>query len=190
MSKAWPLAVFACLAATSALAAPPREWIGQGALPDLVVAFHDVGDGSMIVERIPPGETVEQWTQMVTTQRFAGVIARGGTLEEWHGYMTGGLARDCRNSRSSEPVRLTVAGKPAIEFRGDCPRNPGTGLPETYFIRAIAGTTDLHVAQVAFRRVPSAADAEWARAHLATVTLCKSGATETVCRAGPESFDR
>jgi len=190
MSKAWPIACAACLAAAAAYAAPPREWIGQTALPELVVGFKNVSDGSLIVERIPPGETVEQWTRMVTTQRFAGTIARGGSLEEWHDYMASALANSCRNSRSSEPNRLTVAGRPAIEFRGDCPLNPGTGQPETYFIRAIEGTADLHVAQVAFRRVPTAADAEWARAHLATVTLCRSGATEAVCRTGPEPFDR
>ena len=190
MSKAWLIGVAACLAATAAWAAPPREWIGQAALPELVVAFQNVGGGSLIVERIPPGETVQQWTRMVTTQRFAGTIARGGSLEEWRQYMVGALANACQRARSSEPNRLTVGGRPAIEFRGDCPLNPGTGQPETYFIRAIEGTADLHVAQVAFRRVPSAADAEWARAHLATVTLCHVNSTDSVCVTGPEPFDR
>ena len=190
MSKAWPFVLAGCLAATAAQAAPPGEWIGQAALPDLVVAFQRVGGGSMIAERIPPGETVQQWTRMVTTQRFAGVIARGGNLEEWHDYMVGALAGSCQSSRSSDPTRLTIAGRPAIEFRGDCPRNPATGLPETYFIRAIAGSADLHVAQVAYRRVPSAADAEWALAHLASVTLCSADSSAAVCRAGPEAFDR
>ena len=190
MSKAWPVVLFASLLATAAYAAPPREWIGQAALPDLVVGFQRAAEGSLIVERIPPGETVERWSRMVTTQRFAGVIARGGSLEEWHDYMAGALARDCQRSRSSEPARLTVAGRPAIEFRGDCPLNPATGQPETYFIRAIEGPADLHVAQVAFRHVPSAAEAEWARAHLASVTLCHVNSTEQVCVVGPEEFDR
>jgi len=190
MSKAWPIALICCVLATAAYAAPPREWIGQAALPDLVVAFKNVGGGSLIVERIPPGETVEQWTKMVTTQRFAGVIVRGGSLEEWHEYMVGALANSCRNGRSSEAIRLTVAGRPAIEFRGDCPLNQATGQPETYFIRAIEGSADLHVAQVAFRRVPSSADAEWARTHLASVTLCHVNSTDQVCVVGPEEFDR
>ena len=190
MTKAWPIVLAAWVTATAAFAAPPREWIGQAALPELVVGFQRAAEGSLIVERIPPGESVEQWTKMVTTQRFAGVISRGGSLEEWHGIVAGGLARDCPGSRSSEPARITIGGRPAIEFRGDCPLNPGTGQPETYFMRAIAGPADLHVAQVAFRRVPTAADAEWARAHLATVTLCHVNSTDPVCVAGPEEFDR
>jgi hypothetical protein len=188
--KAWPIVLAGYLAATAAWAAPPREWIGQASLPDLVVAFQQVADGSMMVERIPPGETVERWTRMVTTQRFAGVISRGGSLGEWHEYLVGGLANSCRNARSSEVTELRIAGRPAIEFRGDCPLNPATGQPETYFIRAIAGIADLHVAQVAFRRVPSAADAAWARAHLASVTLCRVNSTDAVCVVGPEEFDR
>lgn len=176
-------------AATPAFA-QPAEWLGQAPLPDLVVAHQLAREGSMIVERIPPGETVQRWTRIATTQRFAGVIARGGTLDEWYGHFTGGLANGCPGYRSAPPARLQIAGRPALAFRVDCPRNPATGLPETFLLRAIAGESDLHVTQVAFRRAPSAADIAWATRHLDSVTLCTARSTAAVCRTGPEPFDR
>jgi len=189
MFKAWPVVVLAAFA-TAGEAAPPAEWVGQAALPDLVIGFQRAEGGSMIVERIPPGETVQRWTRMVTNQRFAGVIARGGTVAEWHGHFMGGLIGGCPGYRAAEPARLRIEGRDAIEFRVDCPRNPATGLPETFLLRAIAGRADLHVAQVAFRYVPSVAESRWARDHLASVTLCTRVVTSPLCRAGPEAFDR
>jgi hypothetical protein len=189
MSKIWLALLSASLGATAAQAAPPAEWVGQAALPTLVIGFQRAEGGSMIVERIPPGEAVENWTRMVLNQRFAGVIARGGTVEEWRGHFMGGLANSCPGARASGLNTLQIEGRDAIEFRVDCPRNPATGRPETFLLRAIAGRADLHVTQVAFRHVPSAAEARWARDHLASVTLCTRTVPTPVCRAGPEAFD-
>lgn len=186
----WLIVSLLAAAGSAAWAAAPTEWVGQARLPGLVIAFHRAEGGSMIVERVPPGETYERWTRMVTNQRFAGVIARGGTLSEWRGHFLEGLGTGCPGFKAGDPVRVDVVGRPALEFRVDCPRNPATGLPETFFIRAIAGRADLHVAQVAFRHVPTAAEAEWARQHLATVTLCTRRIASPICNAGPEAFDR
>lgn len=183
------LGMTACIAG-AAKAAPPAEWVGQAPLPGLVVGFQRAEGGSMIVERIPPGESADRWTRMVLNQRFAGVIARGGTLSEWRGHFIDGLRTGCPGYRASDSGRLDIVGRPAIEFRIDCPRNPATGLPETFLLRAIAGGADLHVAQVAFRHVPSAEEVAWARRHLATVTLCTRRIASPICRTGPEAFDR
>lgn len=168
-----------------AQAAP--EWVAQGALPDLVVAFEQRDRGSTIVERVAPGETVERWTVMVTNQRFAGLIARGATLDDWLGNFLGGLETGCPDYRSSDPRRFTLSGQPSVEMRLDCPRNPATGLPETFFLRAIAGRADLHVAQVAFRRRPSAADVAYAQAHLASVSYCQRIGASAACIAAASS---
>jgi hypothetical protein len=56
-------------------------------------------------------------------------------------------------------------------MRVDCPINPSTGKPETFFAKAMPSASDMHVAQVAFRRVPSSADTSWAENYLASVKL-------------------
>jgi hypothetical protein len=182
----WALA----LLATPAAAQAPAEWVGQAPLPGLVIAYHLAGEGSLIVERVPRGETIERWTRMVTNHRFAGEITAGGTVDRWHAGFVSNLSQACPGFRASVPARLRIEGRPAIEFRGDCPRNPATGQPESFFLRVIAGRADLHLAQVGFRHVPSAAEAGWARAHLASVTLCTRQSAAAVCRAGPEAVDR
>jgi hypothetical protein len=189
MSKAWPALLLAGLIATGAEAAPPAEWVGQAALPGLVIGHRLSNGQSMIAERIPPGETVERWTRMVTNQRFAGALA-GGTLDQWLSSYLSLLEQGCQGQRASTPARLRIEGRPAFDLRVDCPHNPATGLPETFFVRAIASGSTLHLAQVAFRHVPSAEDTRWAQGHLASVTLCTRTSRSPVCRAGPEAFDR
>ena len=180
----------ACLAL--ALAAPvaaqdAAEWVAQGPLPDLVVAFEQRDRGSTIVERIPPGETVQQWSVMATNQRFAGLIGRGASLDDWLGNFLGGLDAGCPGFRAATPRRFTVSGRPALELRLDCPRNPATNLPETFFLRAIAGRADLHVAQVAFRRRPTEADVAYAQTHLASVAYCQRNGASPACIAAASS---
>lgn len=177
-----------CMAMSVLLVAQPAagqgsgEWVAQARLPDLVVAFEHRDRGSTIVERIPPGESVQAWSVMATNQRFARLLANGATIDDWLGNFLGSLDRGCPGYRSSDLLRTEQSGRPMVELRLDCPRNPSTGLPETFFLRAIAGRTDLHVAQVAFRRVPSAADVSYAQRHLATVRYCDRTDRTAACR--------
>ena len=175
------LAVVACLAlaVTPASAQPSSEWLAHGPTPGLVVGFRQAEGGSMIVERVPQGETVENWTRMVTVQRFAGQQP----LEQWLATFTGGLAQGCPGARTSRPAYSEIEGRRSVEFRGDCPRNPQTGRPETFLIRAISGASALHVAQAAFRHAPNEAETDWARSFLATVTLCSRDVATPACRA-------
>ena len=160
----------------------PVEWIGQAHVPGFSVAHRDEGANGMIIERIPNGETVERWTRMVTVQRFTGAAERLSP-HDLLANMSNGVANGCPGSRSSEIVRLTISGRPAARFRVDCPLNPSTGLPETFTALAIAGASDLHVAQVAFRRVPSRADDVWADRQIGTVVLCRAESRDSVCSA-------
>lgn len=167
--------------ATPSFASAQTEWLIQAPLPDLQIGHQVERNGSMIVEMIPPGETVQAWTRMVTTQRFAGVVAGGLTLSVFHERFTGGLATGCPGARETGPRYFELEHRPALEFRIDCARNPQTGLPETLFLRAIAGARDLHVVQVAFRSVPNAADTEWAQSHIGSALLCTPASRNPAC---------
>ena len=80
-------------------------------------------------------------------------------------------------------MRETPFSRPAARMRSDCPMNPQTGLPESYFIVAFAGTKDLFAEQVAFRRAPTAADLSFASKDLQQVRWCTSASNEAVCKA-------
>ena len=172
----------AMIAAMLSLAAQAGagEWIAQAELPGFVVGHRLEGANGMIVERVPTGESVQRWTRMVTVQRFTGVAERMRP-EDLLANMTRGLATGCPGARAGEVTSLQVSGRPAARFRVDCPRNPATGLPETFVAQAIAGESDMHVAQVAFRRVPSAEDAAWAGRQIESVVLCTAASRDDAC---------
>lgn len=175
--------IAALMATSTGMAQSPSDWLIQAPLPELIVGYEAERGGSSIVEQIPPGETVQRWTKMVTTQRFGGAIAGGLTLRGWVGNFLARLQTGCPGYRASEPVRATVEGRSHVSFRVDCPLNPDTGQAETFLLRAFAGSTDLHVVQIAFRHVPSSSEIAWAQAHLATVHLCDRSSTMPACRS-------
>ena len=177
----WCLAFALSWIATGAAAAP-AEWSGRPAANGFVVGFDKANAEQSIVERIPAGETVERWSRMLTSQRFVG-RARDPGPQGLLANIEGLLANSCPAGSTTEIVAMTVSGRPAARMRSDCPRNPQTGLPETFFIVAFAGTSDLFVEQVAVRRVPTDADVAFATTDLQQVRLCIAGTREKACKA-------
>ena len=142
------------------------EILSRPPVPGFITGYQVTRDGNSIQEQVPKGENVEQWTRMVTTQRFAGVATRtnaDGFLQ----LMIDGLSAACPGAR----ITYRRPQGRAAQMRVDCPLNPKTGLPETFFVKSMPGSADMHVAQVAFRRVPNSADAAWAEHYLAGVTI-------------------
>jgi hypothetical protein len=176
------IAVSALLTIAAGPPAPAGERVALAPLPGFTLAFREEGDGNLIEERIPLGETVQRWTRMVTIQRFAGVVQRADAAT-YLGIIRNNLPRSCPGGTTSAISALIVSGHRAARLRADCPRNPQTGLPETFEIVAIEGASDIHVAQVAFRRVPSAADLAWSDRQLAGVALCTGSSREPACAA-------
>ena len=174
--------ILCAMAAVPAVAQPASgEFVRQAALADFVLAFREEGEGNLIEERVPRGETVERWTRMVTVQRFAGTAQRlspSNVLENIQTTLPGG----CPGATTSSIRTFTVSGRNAAQMRADCPILAQTGRPETFLILAIAGGSDMHLAQVAFRRVPTSEDIAWADRQLASVALCTAASREAVCR--------
>jgi len=142
------------------------ETLARPAVAGFVVGYEVARDGNLIQEQVPKGEDVDKWTRMVTTQRFAGVATRtdaNGFLQ----VMIDGLSEGCPGAKI---VYRRTSGRTA-QIRVDCPLNPKTGLPETFFAKAMAGSADMHVAQVAFRSIPKAGDAAWAERYLSSVAV-------------------
>jgi hypothetical protein len=136
------------------------------ALPSFAVGYNVARDGNSIVEEVPHGETVEKWTRMVTTQRFAGVARRTDS----NGFLQLMLDRLQQACPGAKVIYRRASGK-SSQMRVDCPLNPSTRLPETFIAKAMSGAADLHVAQVAFRRAPTDDDVSWAERYLAGVKV-------------------
>lgn len=148
------------------LAAFALEALAQPALPGFIVGYEVARNGNSMREQIPAGETVQKWTRMITMQRFAGV-GRKADGNAFLQLMIDGLQRGCPGAK----VIYRRASERIGQVRVDCPLNPETSLPETFFAKALPGAADMHIAQVAFRRVPTPADVAWAEHYLASVKL-------------------
>lgn len=162
----------------TALAASER--LASPALPGFVVGYSASNQHLSIVEEVPEGETVRIWTRMVTTQSFAGLAARK-TPADYARNIAANVPNACPGATVSPMTAQTITGRAAIRFQVDCPRNP-TGQVETFILLAVAGKTDMHVKQVAFRGRRTAADLAWARTFLAGTVLCGVADKTPACR--------
>jgi len=175
----------AMLAASAALllgASPAAaERLLSPVQPGFVVGHEAANEQQSLLEEIPAGETVTEWTRMVTTQRFGGAASRltpTGFLE----VITRNLMAACPGAQASKVLTGTRGGHPSAQIRAFCPLLAQTGKPEAFIMLAITGESDVHVKQVAFRRVPTDEDIEWGEGVLAAVAFCETGQADDACR--------
>jgi len=175
--------IVALLTLSTALVGASRaaaEHLVSPGIPGFVVGHRAANAEQSIREEVPSGETVEDWTRMVTTQRFGGAASRltpTGFLD----VISRNLMAACPGAQASKVLTGTRNGHPTAQIRAFCPRLAQTGKPEAFIMLAIAGSSDLHVKQVAFRRVPTDEDIQWGEAVLAAVTYCDTGADGGGC---------
>jgi hypothetical protein len=179
IQAAMVLAIMACAPAEAA------ERLLYTAEPGFVVGFRAANANEAIEEWVPKGETVQNWTRMLTFQRFPGLVQRGRTGPELLDFIAGRIASVCPGAKTTAIARSIVLGRETATLTTRCPRNPATGKPETTFYRAITASSDVHVAQVAFRSVPDAAAEKKARDYLASVVLCGNAPSDAqpICKA-------
>lgn len=164
----------------AALAQAGPERLASPPLAGFVQGYQAANAQQSIREEVPRGETVERWTRMVTTQRFGGLAARS-TPAAYARTIVESAPRACPGAVVSPIASLTVSGRAAARFRVDCPRNR-QGHAETFILLAVAGQSDMHVKQVAWRGAKSAADVAWGRSFLERTVLCRAGDTQAACR--------
>lgn len=163
------------------LAAPAHaERLSLTQLPGFVIGHNATNGEQSIVEQVPQGETVENWTRMVTTQRFAG-LAQRTTPAALARTMVDGAAKACPGAKASPIATAPVSGRPAARFQLDCPRSRG-GIPETFLFLGIAGQSNIYVKQVAFRGRFVAADLAWGRSILSAIALCADRDRQPACQ--------
>jgi hypothetical protein len=131
-----------------------------------------------ITEFVPDGQTVDDWVQMLTVQVFHGATADPATFLQGLGarYMDacpGTSAKGIFTGQSNGYVVSMLLLK--------CPRDPGTGKPETTAFRVIKGTDALYSVQHAWRAVASDQEVAAAMHALATVVVCDTRAPEHGC---------
>jgi hypothetical protein len=166
-------------AAAMALLAPAPEHYAMAMQPGFYAGNKQVAQNGSIEERIGTGETVDDWTRMIT------LITLNSSIDpqEYAGNFIHSVSSACPGTRATPPAAVTIGGHAGLEGRMECPLNPSTGKPETFFFRILSAGGRLHMLQIAFRHVPDANEIVWAKAQLAGATWCAAGSAEAICKS-------
>lgn len=117
------------------------------------VGFQDRQGNMVMTEMVPQAETVNNWTEIITTQIFLGM--KNVTPDQFQAFMTKSLLAACKDS---EVIPITKGEENGYAFSiwlQACPLNPSTGKPEKTWFKAIKGNDSFYVVQKAFKFDPS-----------------------------------
>lgn len=139
-------------------------------------------NGMNMQEWVPEGETVYNWTEMLTTQ----VFLEGGKSPYKTGQLLEGIGEQwlaaCKGSKPEYPIKTGKAnGYPVSVLYLRCPLNSKTGKPENTLFRAIKGNDSFYVIQKAFKFEPTREQLENTTQYFATVNVCDTRTPEHPC---------
>jgi hypothetical protein len=152
-------------------------------LPEGFVSGYDgAQDGQELHEFVPQGESVDDWSRMVTIEifhdahnidlvAFAQDIARSWQ-DACPGSSVGGLGQGGIN------------GYPFVVWRYLCPDNPATDKPEIMWMKAISGADAAYVVQYAYRAELTDDREQAALDYLKAVSACDTRVKAYACPSG------
>jgi hypothetical protein len=143
------------------------------------VGFSDKNARQQMTEMVPDGQSVKDWTDMITVQIFFGMT--NVTPEAYKQRLEKLWAENCKGAQSSPVGQGNERGYPVIVWLQDCPLNQKTGKPEVTLLKAISGRDSFYVVQKAFRFKPDKSQVEqWSR-YLRSVSVCDSRLPDRAC---------
>jgi hypothetical protein len=179
-SKPVALILFCCASAALGQSLLDAENLLFSPPKDFKVGFQSNRDNRLMTEWVPAAETVEDWTQMLTVQIFRGASVDAATFLQAVGKR---YTDACPGTTAKGIFTGQVNGYVVSMLLLKCPRNPGTGKPETTAFRVIKGKDALYSVQRAWRAVPSDKDLDDVMHALAKVTVCDTRAADHPCPA-------
>jgi hypothetical protein len=170
------LAVF--LAPATAAAQLVNENLLVAIPPGYKIEFQDKKNNMQMTEMVPAGQTVNDWTEMVTVQIFFGLKV---APELFRKRIENGWFEACFDGQSEPLPTALENGYPSLIWVLSCPRNPKTGKPELTWFKAVAGNDSFYVVQKAFKFAPSQEETTRWVAYLKSATVCDSRKAEHPC---------
>jgi hypothetical protein len=147
-----------------------------------VVGFQNRRGAVDMVEFVPKGERVDDWTAMVTVHVLHDLDNADGAA--FAGSIRTGWEGACKDSKVEQLEDGKVNGFPFVLWRFVCPLNPQTGKPESMWFKAISGADALYSVQYAFRAEVTPEREREALDYLAKASACDTRKAEHPCPAG------
>lgn len=164
-------------------AAPPAGLEDENILMPLAEGFK-VGsrgrqgqlDGT---EYVPAGETVQDWSRMITLQIFHG--QRSVDPDNLPNAIARSWAQACPGGVGERTGRTTENGYAVANWAFHCPMNLQTHKPENMWTKVISGEDALYSVQYAYRRALADDLAGPALGYLKSVTVCDTRGSAHPC---------
>jgi hypothetical protein len=143
------------------------------------VGYQVSHNGINMQEWVPEGETVENWSEMITTQ----VLLGKGNIDPAQFVNSIGQKwlSGCPGSTPDAIHSGTANGYPVSMLLLQCPLNPQSGKPEATLLRAIKGNDSFYVVQRASRHTVAKDQINQMAQFLATVSVCDTRLAEHPC---------
>lgn len=143
------------------------------------IDFQTQQDNMLLTEMVPQAETVNNWTEMVTTQIYLG--AKNISHDTFQAEMEKGWLAACKGGEVALIKKGTENGYAFSMWVQTCPNNPATGKPEDTLFKAIQGNDSYYVVQKAFRFEPTDEQIKRWVLYLRTVGVCDTRLTDSPC---------
>lgn len=167
------------LLAGSAFAALENENLLQPLPVGFKIATQEHNSHAALTEMVPSAESVDNWTQMVTTQIYFG--ANGPSFEAYKSGMEQRWQTACDTTDS---VPVTSGKENGYDFQiwmQACRHTDATHAPEITWFKMIKGNDSTYVLQVAFHAEPQKEQViKWMK-YLKQVTVCDSRLKDRAC---------
>ncbi|MGO4175751.1 hypothetical protein [Bosea sp. TAF32] len=121
--------------------------------PGYKIVYESSGNAGSIIELIPEGEALAQWTEMLTVQVLRN--DKGWTLSGFHRAMQELWADMCPCGSTTIIERGRERLRPVLIWSHACPLNKGTGKAENAWFKASIRGNYVVVVQKAFKFSPS-----------------------------------
>lgn len=149
-------------------------------LPDgFKIDYQGQENNFVISEMVPEGESINDWTTMITVEIFLG--EKNTTPEQYQQTLTERWFGACEKSETYPVADGAENGYNFVLWQLYCPLNSSTQKPELTYLKAIQGNDSFYFVQVAFRYEPSNDDVtQWIN-YLKRVQVCDSRLPERAC---------
>lgn len=143
------------------------------------IDFQGRENNFVISEMVPEGESVNDWTTLVTVEIFLG--EKNTTPEQYQQTLTERWFGACENSETYPVADGEENGYKFVLWQLYCPLNRSTQTVEYTYLKAIQGNDSFYLVQVAFRHEPSDNEiTQWMK-YLQDVRVCDSRIPERAC---------
>ncbi len=156
-----------------------NENLLAGVPPGFKIDFQGQENNFVISEMVPEGESINNWTTLITVEIFLGET--NTTPEEYQQTLTERWFGACENSETYPIAEGVENGYNFVLWQLYCPLNRSTQTLEYTFLKAIQGNDSFYVVQVAFRHEPSDEEITQWMNYLKDVQVCDSRIPERAC---------